>query len=187
MSRAGRAAARLALRLYPAGWRDRYGAELMDLVEESDGSVRDAADIARAAVREHMNGGHVMGPQAARRHEGAFAAVAAAVLLPTFVLVALSLLGHELGLTGVAAAVDPVLAWVNGVPVVDLFLVAAPAAAFLLAVLPIVDLRIERADSESAVAIRVRMARGNVVVAAVAALVAATLAWHALIEAVMPA
>jgi hypothetical protein len=184
VSRAGRAAARLALRLYPAAWRHRYGAELMDLVEESDGGVHDAADIARAAIREHMHGGHVMRFEPAHRHQPAFAAAAAAVLMPTFTVVALSLVGHELGVAGVASAVDPVLSWINGVPVVNLFLVAAPVAAFLLAVVPIVDLRMDGGDSTSAVAIRVGIARENLGVAAAAVLVAGTLAWHGLVEAV---
>ena len=43
----------------------------------------------------------------AYRHPSAFALAAGLLLLPTFAVVALSLLGHELGLGAVAAVTDP--------------------------------------------------------------------------------
>jgi len=51
MTRVGRRAARMALRLHPRTWRERYGLEMAGLIDESDSSLADAADLARDAVR----------------------------------------------------------------------------------------------------------------------------------------
>lgn len=46
--------ARLALALYPLGYRRRYGAEMAALVEDQGASPRAVADLARGAFRAHM-------------------------------------------------------------------------------------------------------------------------------------
>lgn len=45
---------RTALRLYPRWWRERYGDELQDLLDEEPFKVGVLADITRAAVRERI-------------------------------------------------------------------------------------------------------------------------------------
>ena len=185
MSQVGRAAARAAVRLYPRAWRDRYGAELSDLVELADSSVADAADVALSALREHVNGGTPMRVEAAHRHPGGFALAAGLVLLPTFAVVALSLIGHELGLAAVAAAVDPGREWVNTAPIVSLALVAAPLAALVLAALPLLDLRIGDDTGVPVIAIGVRAIGANLLVGSLAIVIGALLAWHAVIESVV--
>ncbi len=40
--------------LYPASWRRRYAAEFRAFLEESEGSIRDIADILWSALREHL-------------------------------------------------------------------------------------------------------------------------------------
>ena len=127
MTRLGRALARAAVRLHPRLWRARYEDEVADLVDESDSSLADAADLARSAWREHLNGGAPMRFEPAYRHPSAFALAAGLLLLPTLAVVALSLLGHELGLGAVATVTDPWVAWIDTVRPVDLALVARSA------------------------------------------------------------
>jgi hypothetical protein len=187
VSRTGRAVARIALRLYPHTWRARYADEVADLVDESDGSLADAADLARSAWREHLNGGTPMRFEPAHRHPTAFALVAALLLAPTFAAVGLSLLGHEAGLTSVAAVVDPWMIWIGSVRPLDLALVMAPLVAFGVAVLPLLDLRVEREAGDSLVALRVRAVAANLVVATLALLVGAVLVAHIVTESVLHA
>lgn len=187
MSRIGRAAARAALRLYPGAWRDRYEPEMSDLIEETDAGLGDAADLARAVLREHVNGGAPMRFGPAWRHPGAFAIAGLLLVAPTLVVVGVSLLGHELGLAAVATATDPFVAWIDTVRLLDLALVAAPLVAFALAVLPLLDLRLEHDDGGSAVALRVRAVTANLAVAGLALLVGAALIAHIVTESVLRA
>lgn len=48
------------VRLYPRPWRDRYEAELLDLLEQRPPSLRDAIDLVRGALDAHLH------PQAER-------------------------------------------------------------------------------------------------------------------------
>ena len=185
MSRVGRAAARAAIRLYPARWRHRYAAELHDLVKDTDSSIADAADIAAAAIREHLNGGTPMRAEIAHRHPGAFALVGGVVLAPTAAIVVLSLLGHELGFTAVAGVVDPVVVAIGRVAVIDLVLVAAPAVAFVLAILPLLEVGLDQPGGVSALTVRVRAMPANVAVALLALMIGALLVWHIVTEAVL--
>ena len=185
MTRVGRAVARAAVRLHPSAWRARYEDEVTDLVEESDSSLADAADLARSAWREHLNGGAPMRFEPAYRHPSAFALVAGLLLLPTLAVVALSLLGHELGLGAVAAFVDPWIARIDTVRPLDLALVIAPLLAFLVAIVPLLDLRIERDGQASVVAVRVHAVTWNLIVATLAVLVGAALIGHIVTESVL--
>ncbi|HEY8170642.1 MAG TPA: hypothetical protein VIH24_06035 [Candidatus Limnocylindria bacterium] len=184
MSHLGRAAARLVLRLHPAGWRVRYGPEVLDLIGDTDSSLADATDLARSAIREHLKGGTPMRFEFAYRRPGAFAGLAALLVAPTLAIVGVSLLGHELGIAAIAAAADPIVAWIDMVGPVDLFVVAAPLAAFLLAVLPLLDLRVERLDGAPAVSMRIRALTANLIVGGIALLVGAVLVAYAITESV---
>ena len=185
MTRIGRTAARAAMRLHPRAWRDRYGLEMAGLIDDSDSSLADAADLARSALHAHATGGAPMRFEPAHRHPGPFALVAALLLLPTFLVVAVSYLGHELGFSAVADAVDPWIAQLDDVRILDLFLVAAPAIALIVAVLPLLDLRIERDEPGPALALRVRAIPANLAVGAVALLVGAALVAHIVVESVL--
>jgi hypothetical protein len=114
-----------------------------------------------------------------------FAAIAGVLVAPTLAVVASSILGHELGLSAVAAATDPFIAWIDTVRPLDLFLVLAPLAAFLLAMLPVLDLRLERDHETPAIAVRMKAVPANLLVGGVALLVGAALVWHILVESVM--
>lgn len=52
--RTARAAGRRLLRLFPAGWRDRYDEEVADLLGGSTRPVRDRLDLLRALPGEHV-------------------------------------------------------------------------------------------------------------------------------------
>jgi len=45
----------MLIRLYPRAWRDRYETEILDLLVERPGSVRDAVDLARGAADAHLH------------------------------------------------------------------------------------------------------------------------------------
>ena len=121
----------------------------------------------------------------AYRHPFPFAIVAAVLLVPTFAVVGLSVVGHELGVTPAALVVDGWLHWVNEVRVVDLALISLPLVAFLLAALPLLDLRVERIEGAPAVALRVRALAANLLVASLALLVGAALVAHIVVESVL--
>jgi hypothetical protein len=187
MSRIGRAAARLAIGLYPRAWRARYADELLDLVREVDVGVGGAVDMVAAAARLYASGGTPMRFEPAHRHPMAFALVAFAIMAPTLAFVTLSIIGHELGVSAVAKVVDPVLVAITRPRIVDVALVAAPAAAALLALLPLLDVRVERGDEGQLVALRVRALPVNLAVGAIALLLGATLVLHIVSEAVLHA
>ncbi|HET8778097.1 MAG TPA: hypothetical protein VFN76_10590 [Candidatus Limnocylindria bacterium] len=182
MSAIGRLAARVAVRLHPVVWRERYETEVQCLIDDMNSSLRDAVDLLRSAAREQTAGGLPMRLEPAYRHPRAFALGAFVLLAPTLVVVALSILGHELGLSPVAAVIDRWLVWVNQVRVVDLALVTMPLVAFALAVVPLLDVRVDRDDGAPAMAIRIRAVPANLLVGALALLVGAALVAHIVVE-----
>lgn len=127
----------------------------------------------------------IIGP--AHRHPTGFALGALALMLPTVAFVALSLLGHELGLTGIAERVDPVISAVTAARVVDLALVMAPAVSLLLAVAPLVELGLGGAPGQRVATVGLQLRAGNLAVAALALTVGALLVAHMLTEAVLHA
>ena len=50
-----RTASRLVLAVYPAAWRDRYGAELEDVLEQHNVTPSTVADLAASAIRAHRH------------------------------------------------------------------------------------------------------------------------------------
>ena len=182
MSRLARSAARALVNAYPRAWRDRYGDEVRDLIEAADAGIGDVVDLARGAVRQHMIGGSPMRFEPARRHPFAFALAALVLMLPTLAFVTLSLIGHELGITAVASAVDPIIVSVTATHAVSMALVGAPLFALALAVLPLLDLRVGSSDEGTTLALRVRALAANVTVAGIALLLGAVLIGHFVVE-----
>lgn len=45
----------MLIRLYPRAWRDRYEAEMVDLLAERSVSVRDVVDLVRGAGDAHLH------------------------------------------------------------------------------------------------------------------------------------
>lgn len=193
MTRLSARMARASLRLYPSAWRARYGDELAALVEESEPRGMDLLDLAlvgiglRVSSLRTSDGGFSMIIGPAHRHPTAFAVGAMALMLPTVAFVALSLLGHELGLTGIAERVDPVISFVTAPRFVDLALVMAPAISLLLAVAPLLELGLRGAPGQRVVTVGLQLRGGNLVVAALAVTVGALLVGHMLAEMVVQA
>jgi len=185
VSRVGRAAANALIRFYPRAWRSRYAGELRDLIDEADAGVREVFDLAAGAIHQHTIGGAPVRFEPAYNHPSAFAVLALAITAPTMAFVALSILGHELGASAVAAFVDPIIEAVTAPRIVDLALVAAPAVAFVLAFLPLIDARVEHAEGARMVALRVRALPANLAVAALAVLLGAALMAHVIAESML--
>ena len=123
----------------------------------------------------------------AQRHPSAYAAVAFLVVVPTLVFVTLSVLGHELGMTAVADVVDPIVVAVTSSRIVDLGLVVAPVVAAFVALLPLVDLRLEHGGGEPMLALRVRALPRNLAVVGLALVLGAALVAHIVAESVLHA
>ena len=185
MSRIARAVARALLSAYPQAWRDRYGDEVRDLIEEADAGIGDVADLAAGAIRQHVTGGAPMSVEPARRHPFAFAMAALVVMLPTLAFVTLSLIGHELGVTAVASAIDPVIVAVTHTRAIDLALISAPLLSLALAALPLTDVRLESSDGGPTLALRVRALTANLIVAGIALLLGTVLIGHFVAESVV--
>ena len=193
MARHGRRG-RLLLRCYPAAWRRRYGAELLDLLSEDPLTPRVVLDVAASgltqrfrAARAALQGDTVMTIRPAWRHPTAFAVIGALLILPTFLFVAASLLAYELGFIAVRDAVAPIQAAITSVRVLDLFLVLAPALAALAAVAPLLRLGWERRDGTLQAVLTVRALALNLVVGLLAIGLGGVLVWHIVVESVLQA
>jgi len=117
-----------------------------------------------------------------QRHPTALALAAFLLMAPTAIFIGLSFLTYQLGISGLAAAVDPVVNSITSSRFVDLFLLTAPFLAFAVAVLPLVSLRVERADGELRVTFAFRARRLNLAVLAISVLLGGFLAAHMLSE-----
>lgn len=183
--------ARSCVRLYPRAWRERYGEELDELLGETEGGVADLVDVLRSGLHERreflfrrFNGGSVMVIGPAQRHPTAFALMAAALMSPTLALVVLSLLGHELGLTAIAAAVDPLIVSLTSARLVDLALVLAPVVALLVALAPLVEVGYRGGEHQAVATIAVRLRAANLAVVLVAIALGVLLVGHMLAESI---
>jgi hypothetical protein len=184
------------LRLYPSAWRRRYGEELSDLLEDLPSTPATTLDLLREAatlqMRAFLNrvaprlapaGGPPMPTHPLQRHPTATALVAALIAAPTAIFVTLSFLAYQLELPGMQAWLQPFMDGLQQAPkVVDLFLLAAPFVAFLLAALPLIGLRMERIDGELRVTLALRPRTLNLIVLTVCLVVGGFLASHLLVE-----
>jgi len=187
---------RLILRLYPSAWRRRYGEELSDLLDEMPSTPATTLDLLRGAATLHMRalldrvaprllaaGGPPMPTHPLQRHPTAWALVAVLLAAPTAIFVTLSVLAYQLELPGMQAWLEPFMDGLQQAPrIVDFFLLAAPFLAFLLAVLPLIGLRLERVDGELQITFALRARTLNVIVLALCVVVGGFLASHLLAE-----
>jgi hypothetical protein len=192
MTGASRLFGRLLLRCYPRAWRRRYRAELLDLLAETGVTPRTAADVAAAGLRLRahavdtaIQGGIAMTIGPAWRHPTAFATAAAVLLLPTFLVVAASLLAYELDLRQVRAVIEPVMDALARWRTIDVLLVGAPPLAAVAALAPLVRLGLERREGTIHTVITVRALALNVLVGLMALALGALLVWHIVVESVL--
>jgi hypothetical protein len=184
------------LRLYPAAWRERYGEELTDLLEEMPTTPATTVDLVRGAAVLHMRafldrlaprmvsaGGPSMPSHPLQRHATATALVAALVAAPTVIFVGLSFLAYQLELPGMQTWLQPFMDGLQQAPrIVDVFLLGAPFLAFLIAALPLIGLRMERIDGELRITVALRARTLNLIVLGICVLVGGFLASHILVE-----
>jgi hypothetical protein len=184
------------LRLYPVAWRRRYGDELSDLIDEMPATPATTIDLLRGAATLHMRalldrvaprllpaGGSPMPTHPLQRHPTATALVAALITTPTMIFVGLSFLAYQLELPGMQTWLQPFMDGLSQVPrIVDLFLLAAPFIAFVIAAVPLMGLRTERVDGELRVTLALRARTLNLIVLAVCVVVGGFLASHLLVE-----
>ncbi|HEY8135258.1 MAG TPA: hypothetical protein VIF08_04395 [Candidatus Limnocylindrales bacterium] len=183
---------RLITRLYPRAWRDRYGAELSDLIDETGMTPRVAIDVARGAAREWTNqarlglaggGSVVIGP--AWRHPQMWAAMALIILAPTAAFVLLSILAYQLGATWLITFMEPVTRWMQTVRIIDLMLVVSPVIALLIAAAPLVRVELHREATGREAVVGVRLKAANVLIGLLALFIAVLLVGHILAESVL--
>ena len=184
------------LRLYPSAWRSRYGEELSDLLEELPATPATTVDLLRGAATLHMRafvdrvaprlapaGGPPMPTHPLQRHPTASALVAVLIAAPTAIFVTLSFLAYQLELPGMQAWLQPFMDGLQQAPrIVDLFLLAAPFLAFLIAALPLIGPRLERVDGELRVTLALRARTLNLIVLAACMAVGGFLVSHLLVE-----
>ncbi len=186
---------RLLLLLYPAGWRERYGDELRDLVAETGLGPRTSFDILRAAARERQRqieralaGGATVTIGPAWRHPTGWALTGAALMAPTALFVLGSLLAYQLGIGAVTQAMESANSWLAAQPrIVDLALVLAPLLALLVAVVPLTRLELRQGEGGREVTVAIRLKLLNLAVGIVALAIGALLVWHIVVESVLQA
>lgn len=148
--------ARLLIRLYPAAWRRRYGAELEQLLDAEPASIGRALDLLRGAgvIRLHAlamrqralaTGGEMISFDWPQRHGLALAFLALLITAPTLIVISLLASATLLASAGVSAAVEAALSGLTRSRAVDLFLIVAPAVATLIAALSMVGGSVGRA------------------------------------------
>lgn len=146
--------ARACLRLAPRAWRDRYGDEVLLLIEDAYRGIRDLVDVAVTALRSRgyeRGGGDIVAPRV-NPWLGAIAAVAAVVVAaPTALFIGLNLFGEPVWwLSGIRLPADvSMIGWLEWLPYL-------PAAALLIAVTPTLRVRVRR-DPRATATVTVRV------------------------------
>ena len=134
---------RIALRLYPMPWRLRYENEVRQLIDDGHASPFDLVDlVAHAPLVATVRGELSTVKIDLATHPTRLALVASAVMLPTAVLVVLSILKYVLGVPGPFDAIEPGATPFVTNPIGETVLILAPYVAFSLAVVPFTRLRI---------------------------------------------
>ena len=146
--------ARACLRLYPRRWRERYGAEVLALVDDAEARPRDLLDLALGGLRERAN--DLTGGGSMTRRVNLWAALVAGpaallVAMPTAAFVALNLFPEQMEwLTGLRGpiGVGPGIEWM---------LPALPLIALVIAISPAIRLQVRRDQSDGASALTIRV------------------------------
>lgn len=186
---------RILLRLYPAAWRERYGAELNELVAQTGLGPREAIDLARAAMHERrlsahaaIIGGTTVAIGSAWRHPNGWAVAGLVLMAPTLTFVVGSVLAYQLGVDSLRGSMEAVNDWLASQPrIVDLLLVLAPAAALLAAVVPVLSVELRNSESGREAVIAIRLQALNLLISMLALAVGGLLVWHILAESVLHA
>ena len=161
---------RLALRLYPAAWRSRYGPEVEQLIEDGHGSPADLVDLvvhapSTTTLQDEVS--RMNGRLAA--HPMRLAIIAVIVMLPTAFLVGIAVLKYILGVPGPFDSVEPTMTPIVTHPIGETIFVLAPYVAFVLAVVPFTRLRLGWRDGRLAASAEASVPVTNVVIGVLSA------------------
>ena len=134
---------RLVLRFYPTPWRRRFENEVRQLIEDGHASPFDLADLVVhaplvATIREEISIVRIH----LATHPNRVALVALAIMLPTAVLVVVSVLKYVLGVPGPFDSIESGATPFVTNPIGETVLILAPYVALGLAVLPFTRLRV---------------------------------------------
>lgn len=135
----------LMLRLYPRAWMMRYGDEYRQLLDDTPATPQTVLDVARHGLTLHARHApgtalHLIGSGGItmRNHPQRSAALAATVLLPTAVLIAVAVLKYVAGVAAPFDAIEPAMTPLVTHPLGETILTLAPYVALVLALLPAV-------------------------------------------------
>ena len=169
----------LAIRIYPAWWRTRYGDEFVGLLRQERASLNILLDVITNALKVRLRGlrpSPLSGGQRmfneVDRHPQLLAVLALAVMLPTSLLVTLAVLKYVVGVAGPFDAIEPAMTPIVTHPLGEAFLVLAPYAALLLAAVPVTRLGLAWRTGRLSATIQVAAPALNVVVVLTSVLLA---------------
>lgn len=159
---------KLLISLYPRWWRERYGRELAALVDDLPSSPRAVLDVAQHVVALRLRAARVRfthGGRSMKSHQTRAALLAAAIVAPTALLIAVAVLKYIGGVAAPFDAIEPYLTPVVTHPAGETILTLAPYAAFLLAVVPVIQLQARWQESRMNVELAIVAPIANVAVA----------------------
>jgi len=183
--------ARLLVRAYPRAWRRRYGSEYAALLEDVPATAAAITDAVGAAVALHAraaskslitSGGSAVTIDFGGWHARTFALLAILVALPTTVVLALSALAYNVGIPGMAAAIEPIQQQLLGNKIIGLGLMGAPVLAFAIAVLPVLRFSLHREAGELMISFAIRGRALTLVAVVLSLLLVAFFAMHSAAE-----
>ena len=115
-------------------------------------------------------------------HARTFALLAILVALPTTVVLALSALAYNVGIPGMAAAIEPIQQQLLGNKIIGLGLMGAPVLAFAIAVLPVLRFSLHREAGELMISFAIRGRALTLVAVVLSLLLVAFFAMHSAAE-----
>jgi hypothetical protein len=187
--------AHLLMRAYPQRWRHRYGSEYTALLEELPADPRTVINVLAAGTGERLrlpkgrspafigsgSGGPIMTFDLGGWHARLFAVVALFVTAPLAFFLGLNALGYNLNLAGPLSLAETLRPLLDN-KAVGLYLMGAPALAFLIALVPILRFTIGRNQGELFLNFGVRGRVLNLIALAFSLLLVAFWSWHAMAE-----
>jgi hypothetical protein len=183
--------ARLLLRAYPPSWRHRYGPEYTALLEEVPATPATIANAVGAGIGLRTrattaslltSGGSGVTIDFGGWHARTFAVLAILVALPTTILLALSALAYNIGVPGMASAIDPIQSQLSQFKIIGLAFMVAPVVAFVIAVLPVLRFSIHREAGEVMISFAIRGRTLTLVAVVLSLLLIAFFAEHSAAE-----
>ena len=166
---------RLAVHLYPAAWRARYGDEFLAMLEQEDADLPILLNViahgvkARLRLERDSYGGNTMVGSAQPQR---LALLGLIVMLPTSILVAAAILKYIVGVDGPFDALEPALTPIVTHPLGETVFVLAPYVALFLAMVPVTRLGLGWRTGRLSATMEVNAPALNVVVALASGLLA---------------